>query len=64
MHCQTGEGSRNAVLAGADSLEHGMHFDPDLLDLMAEQGTAYILTLPAFAESAEVWRGRESSAKR
>ncbi|MFC9184528.1 amidohydrolase family protein [Streptomyces globisporus] len=64
VHCQTGEGSRNAVLAGADSLEHGMHLDPDLLDLMAEQGTAYILTLSAFAESAEVWRGRESSAKR
>lgn len=64
VHCQTGEGSRNAVLAGADSLEHGMHLDPDLLDLMAGQGTAYVPTLSAFAESAEVWRGRESSARR
>ncbi|MBM9624795.1 amidohydrolase family protein [Streptomyces zhihengii] len=64
VHCQTGEGSRNAVLAGADSLEHGMHLDPDLLDLMAAQGTAYIPTLSAFAGNADVWRGRESSAKR
>ncbi|MET8538332.1 amidohydrolase family protein [Streptomyces sp. NPDC005065] len=64
VHCQTGEGSRNAVLAGADSLEHGMHLDPALLDLMARQGTAYVPTLSAFAESAEIWQGRESSARR
>ncbi|TXL84557.1 amidohydrolase [Streptomyces sp. IB2014 016-6] len=64
VHCQTAEGSRNAVLAGADSLEHGMHLDPALLDLMASQGTAYVPTLSAFAESAEVWRGRESSVRR
>ncbi|MFD9350058.1 amidohydrolase family protein [Streptomyces diastaticus] len=64
VHCQTAEGSRNAVLSGADSLEHGMHLDPGLLELMARQGTAYIPTLGAFAESAEVWRGRERSAKR
>ncbi|MFB8419258.1 amidohydrolase family protein [Streptomyces albidoflavus] len=64
VHCQTAEGSRNAVLAGADSLEHGMHLDPALLDLMARQGTAYVPTLGAFAGSAEVWRGRERSAKR
>lgn len=64
VHCQTEEGSRNAVLAGADSLEHGMHLDPDLLDTMARQGTAYIPTLGAFAESADVWRAREPSARR
>ncbi|MFE9696676.1 amidohydrolase family protein [Streptomyces sp. NPDC006270] len=64
VHCQTAEGSRNAVLAGADSLEHGMHLDPGLLDLMARQGTAYVPTLSAFAGSAEVWQGREPGARR
>src|SRR5689334_13361389 len=41
VHCQTAEGSRNAVLAGADSLEHGMNLDPGLIDRMAAQGTAF-----------------------
>ncbi|MFJ6760964.1 amidohydrolase family protein [Streptomyces sp. NPDC091273] len=64
VHCQTSEGSRNAVLAGADSLEHGMHLDPELLDRMAAQGTAYVPTLTAFAGSVEDWQGREPSARR
>ncbi|GAA2534715.1 amidohydrolase family protein [Streptomyces koyangensis] len=64
VHCRTAEGSRKAVLAGADSLGHGMHLDPVLLDLMAHQGTAFVPTLGAFAGSAEVWRGRERSPKR
>ncbi|MFD5429173.1 amidohydrolase family protein [Streptomyces sp. NPDC127084] len=64
VHCQTAEGSRNAVLAGADSLEHGMHLDPELLDLMAAQGTALVPTLSAFARSAERWQRREPSVKR
>lgn len=41
--CQTADGSRNAVLAGVDSLEHGMHLDPGLIDQMAAQGTAFVL---------------------
>ena len=52
VHCQTAEGSRNAVVAGADSLEHGMHLDPDLLDTMAAQGTAYVPTLSVFSFTA------------
>lgn len=44
VHCRTAEGSRNAVLSGADSLGHGMHLDPVLLDLMAHQGTACVPT--------------------
>jgi imidazolonepropionase-like amidohydrolase len=52
VHCQTAEGSRNAVLAGVDSLEHGMHLDPGLLDRMAAQGTALVPTLSVFAASA------------
>ncbi|HWO65616.1 MAG TPA: amidohydrolase family protein [Umezawaea sp.] len=48
VHCQTAEGSRNAVLAGVDSLEHGMNLDPDLLERMAAQGTALVPTLAGF----------------
>ena len=49
VHCQTAEGCRNAVLAGADSLEHGMHLDHSLLPRMAAQGTALVPTFTAFA---------------
>jgi imidazolonepropionase-like amidohydrolase len=49
VHCQTEQGCRNAVLAGVDSLEHGMHLDPALLDEMARQRIAVVPTLTAFA---------------
>ena len=52
VHCQTAAGCANAVAAGVDSLEHGMHLDPGLLDQMAAQGTALVPTLNAFAASA------------
>ncbi|WP_231114458.1 amidohydrolase family protein [Lentzea aerocolonigenes] len=53
VHCQTAESCRNAVLAGADSLEHGMHLDHALLPRMAAQGTALVRTFSAFAKSIE-----------
>lgn len=64
VHCQTAEGSRNAVLAGADSLEHGMHLDPGLLDRMAAQGTAFVPTLGAFGSGADEMYARERGARR
>ncbi|MEV7421532.1 amidohydrolase family protein [Streptomyces sp. NPDC091212] len=64
VHCQTAEGSRNAVLAGADSLEHGMHLDRGLLDLMAERGTALVPTLSVFAASARGHYAAEHDARR
>ncbi|MFF4097033.1 amidohydrolase family protein [Streptomyces sp. NPDC001834] len=64
VHCQTPEGSRNAVLAGADSLEHGMHLDPALLDRMAAQGTAFVPTLAAFGARADEMRAREPGVRR
>ncbi|HEY3869496.1 MAG TPA: amidohydrolase family protein [Actinocrinis sp.] len=64
VHCQTAEGCRNAVLAGADSLEHGMHLDPALLDRMASQGTAMVPTLTAFGEVVDRLRAREPSVRR
>ncbi|MFC8717750.1 amidohydrolase family protein [Kitasatospora sp. NPDC057198] len=64
VHCQTSEGSRNAVLAGADSLEHGMHLDPSLIDRMADQGTAFVPTLSVFGSNADRRRAAEPSARR
>ncbi|WP_242433859.1 amidohydrolase family protein [Streptomyces sp. CB01580] len=64
VHCQTTEGSRNAVLAGADSLEHGMHLDPALLDRMAAQGTAFVPTLSVFGARAGEMRAREPGVRR
>jgi imidazolonepropionase-like amidohydrolase len=52
VHGQTAAGCAHAVAAGADSLEHGLHLDPALLDQMAAQGTALVPTLNAFAASA------------
>lgn len=64
VHCQTAEGSRNAVLAGADSLEHGMHLDPSLVDAMAAQGTAYVPTLSVLGASAGRMRAMEPNDRR
>ena len=49
VHAQTAAGCAHAVAAGVDSLEHGMHLDPGLLDQMAAQGTVLVPTLNAFA---------------
>lgn len=64
VHCQTADGSRNAVLAGADSLEHGMHLDPGLIDQMAAQGTAYVPTLSVFGADADRRRAAEPGPRR
>ncbi|HWG24113.1 amidohydrolase family protein [Actinospica sp.] len=64
VHCQTADGSRNAVLAGADSLEHGMHLDPGLIDQMARQGTAFVPTMSVFAAHEKAAREREPSPRR
>jgi len=64
VHATTAEGSRNAVLAGADSLEHGRHLDPDLLDQMAAQGTALVPTLTVAAEHVERLRAAPQTARR
>jgi imidazolonepropionase-like amidohydrolase len=64
VHCQTADGCRNAVAAGVDSIEHGMHLGTELLDRMAAQGTALVPTLAAFGDHAEEVRGRDQSARR
>lgn len=49
VHSQHEDGCTAAVLAGVDSLEHGMHLRLDLLHRMAEQGTALVPTMCAFS---------------
>lgn len=46
-HSQGLEGSKNAVKAGIDSLEHGVNLDDEVVGLMAEQGVFVVPTLSA-----------------
>ncbi|WP_088288186.1 amidohydrolase family protein [Kineosporia sp. A_224] len=54
-HCEGLAGSELAILAGADSIEHGMylHRRPDLLDAMARQGQVLVPTLTFLHAVAE-----------
>jgi imidazolonepropionase-like amidohydrolase len=49
VHSQHEDGCTAAVLAEADSLEHGMHLRLDLLDRMANQGMVLVPTMCAFS---------------
>lgn len=44
IHAYGGEGARNAILAGADSIEHGFNLSDELLQLMKEKGTVLVGT--------------------
>ena len=55
VHSQHPDGAEAAVIAGADSLEHGMHLRHGLLERMAAQGTVLVPTMTAFEQgSAEL----------
>jgi imidazolonepropionase-like amidohydrolase len=47
VHASTPEGMRRAVLAGAETIEHGDGGTPDVFKLMAERGVALCPTLAA-----------------
>jgi imidazolonepropionase-like amidohydrolase len=64
VHSQHAAGGAVAVAAGVDSLEHGMCLDPDLLALMAEQGTALTPTLSVITASLERMRNAPDSPRR
>jgi imidazolonepropionase-like amidohydrolase len=64
VHCQTTDGCRNAVEAGTDTLEHGMHLDHALLDRMARQGTALTPTIMAFASHVDLVRGKPDGPRK
>jgi imidazolonepropionase-like amidohydrolase len=47
VHASTPEGMRRAVLAGAETIEHGNDGTPEIFKLMAEKGVALCPTLAA-----------------
>lgn len=56
-HAHGAEGMKRAVIAGVDSIEHGTYMDNETMDLMRDNGTAYVPTIVAgkfVAEKAEV----------
>lgn len=63
-HCQTAQGTRNAVLAGVDSLEHGWFLDQELIGEMVRNGTAFVPTLTVFQDNLAAVREREPSPRR
>lgn len=46
-HAHGKTGIRNAVLAGIDTIEHGVYLDEEIIQLMLERGTALVPTLSA-----------------
>jgi imidazolonepropionase-like amidohydrolase len=54
-HAEGLDGTRLALEAGADTIEHGLslHREPQLLDAMAERGTVLVPTLSTFHDLAE-----------
>lgn len=54
-HAEGLAGTRWAIEAGADTIEHGLslHRDPALLDVMAERGIVLVPTLSTFHDLAE-----------
>ncbi|MCX6550296.1 MAG: amidohydrolase family protein [Acidobacteria bacterium] len=57
VHASTAEGMRRAVLAGAQTIEHGYYGTDETFRLMAERGVAYFPTLAAQEASAEYNQG-------
>ncbi|WP_425989570.1 amidohydrolase family protein [Brevundimonas sp. TWP2-3-2] len=60
VHAGTAEGMRRAILAGADTLEHGDAGTPEIFRLMAEHGVALCPTLAA-TDQITRYRGWDGS---
>jgi imidazolonepropionase-like amidohydrolase len=61
VHANTPEGMRRAILAGADTIEHGSEGTPEVFKLMAQRGTVLCPTLAAGDAVARYrgWNGAE-----
>src|SRR3546814_5225298 len=57
MHASSAEGMRRAVLAGADSIEHGYGGTAAVFAAMRQHDVAYLPTLQAVASIAEYFHG-------
>lgn len=63
VHVGGGQPARNAILGGADSLEHAFDLGPDDFKLMKERGTFLSTTNFAMAQLLVIFRGDETAAK-
>jgi imidazolonepropionase-like amidohydrolase len=61
VHASTPEGMRNAILAGADTIEHGNAGTPEIFRLMSEKGVALCPTLAA-TDAISRYRGWNGAA--
>jgi imidazolonepropionase-like amidohydrolase len=62
VHATTAEGMRRAILAGADTIEHGYNGTAAIFKLMHDHGTALCPTIAAseaYARYFEHWNGQE-----
>jgi imidazolonepropionase-like amidohydrolase len=62
VHATTPEGMRRAVLAGADTIEHGYGGTPEVFKMMHDKGVALCPTIAAseaYARYFEKWNGQE-----
>ena len=59
VHTQSAEGGRAAVLAGADTIEHGMHLPVEVLAQLAAQRGALVPTGTVFEQLAESMASEE-----
>jgi imidazolonepropionase-like amidohydrolase len=62
VHATTAEGMRRAVLAGADTIEHGYGGTAEIFKMMADRGVGYCPTLgasEAYARYFQNWNGQE-----
>jgi imidazolonepropionase-like amidohydrolase len=63
-HCQTAAGTRNAVLAGVDSIEHGWHLTDDLIETLGARGGAFVPTGTAFLQHLPFVRTRPDGPRK
>jgi imidazolonepropionase-like amidohydrolase len=62
VHATTAEGMRRAILAGADTIEHGYGGTAEVFKMMHDRGTALCPTIAAseaYARYFEHWDGKE-----
>jgi imidazolonepropionase-like amidohydrolase len=62
VHATTAEGMRRAILAGADTIEHGYAGTTEVFKMMHDRGTALCPTIAAsetYARYFEHWDGKE-----
>jgi imidazolonepropionase-like amidohydrolase len=57
VHATTAEGMRRAIVAGANTIEHGTGGTAEVFALMAKHGVAYLPTLTAVEAYAEYFSG-------